>query len=190
MLKYYKTMSRLGRKSINIPEGVSPSVEKGEFSVRGPKGILSLKIPENISVETEKDILKVSVLKKNLKIKAMHGTIRALIANMVKGVSEGWTKTLELVGTGFRAETSGKSLTLNVGYSHPVKIDAPEGITFKVEKSEITVEGIDKELVGFIADRIRSVRPPEPYKGKGIKYKDEVVRRKAGKAAKAQGAAA
>ena len=134
--------------------------------------------------------MKVSALNKDLKTKAMHGTTRALIANMVKGVTEGWSKGLELVGTGFRAETSGKQLTLNVGFSHQVKIDAPEGITFRVEKSDITVEGQDKELVGLVADKIRSVRPPEPYKGKGIKYKDEVIRRKAGKAAKAQGAAA
>jgi large subunit ribosomal protein L6 len=183
-------MSRLGRKIIIIPETTNLSIEKGEVLARGPKGALTLKIPKGISVEMDKNTLKVDVLKKNLRTKAMHGTVRALIANMIKGVTEGWSKTLELVGTGFRAETSGKSLTLNVGYSHPVKIDAPEGIDFKVEKLEITVEGIDKQLVGHVADRIRSVRPPEPYKGKGIKYKDEVIRRKAGKAAKAQGAAA
>jgi large subunit ribosomal protein L6 len=190
LLKFYKIMSRLGRKIINLPDGVKTSFNEGRVAISGPKGSLTLKIPRGISIEEDGKNLKVRALNKDLKTKAMHGTVRALVANMVKGVSEGWTKVLELVGTGFRAEASGKSITLNVGYSHPVKIDAPEGISFKVEKLEITVEGIDKELVGLIADKIRSVRPPEPYKGKGIKYKDEVVRRKAGKAAKTQGAAA
>jgi large subunit ribosomal protein L6 len=120
----------------------------------------------------------------------MHGTWRAIIANMAKGVSEGWSKQLELVGTGYRAEGSERDLTLTVGYSHPVEIKAPEGISFSIEKTLITVEGIDKELVGQVAAKIRNVRPPEPYKGKGIKYIDEVVRRKPGKAAKAQGAVA
>lgn len=182
----YKVMSRLGRKIIVIPEEVTPSIEKGEIIIRGPKGNLTLKIPRGISVETEGKTLRVKTLTGDLKTKAMHGTIRALIANMIRGVTEGWSRTLELVGTGFRAETSGKILTLNVGFSHPVKMDAPDGISFKVEKSDITIEGLDKELVGLVADRIRSIRPPEPYKGKGIKYKDEVIRKKAGKAAKAQ----
>lgn len=183
-------MSRLGRKIIVVPSTVNPSIEKGEVTVCGPKGVLTLKIPKGISVKYENESIKVNIIKKNLKTKALHGTIRALIANMVKGVTEGWSKTLELVGTGYKAEISGKLLTLNVGFSHPVKIKVPEGIDVKVEKLEITVEGIDKELVGYMADKIRSIRPPEPYKGKGIKYKDEVIRRKAGKAAKAQGAAA
>ena len=183
-------MSRLGRKIIDFPDAAKPSLEGKRIAVSGPKGSMTLEIPKGISVEVKDKAIKVKAVNKDLKTKALHGTVRALIANMVKGVTEGWTKTLELVGTGFKAETTGKSLTLNVGYSHPVKIDAPEGISFKVEKLEITVEGINKELVGHVADRIRSVRPPEPYKGKGIKYKDEVVRRKAGKAAKAQGAAA
>ena len=190
MQKFCKTMSRLGRKLINIPETVKLSFEGKEIIVTGPKGNLKFEIPEGVSVDEEGRTLKVKALKKDLRTKALHGTTRALIANMVKGVTEGWSKKLELVGTGFRAETSGKSLTLNIGYSHPVKMDAPEGIGFKVEKLDITVEGVNKELVGLVADRIRSIRPPEPYKGKGIKYKDEVVRRKAGKAAKAQGTAA
>lgn len=183
-------MSRLGRKLIEVPESVKSSIGGKKITISGPKGSLDLGIPNGISVESEGNTIRVKVLKKDLKTKALHGTIRALIANMVKGVSEGWSKTLELVGTGFKAETTGKLLTLSVGFSHPVRMDAPQGINFKVEKLEITVEGIDKELVGLMADRIRGVRPPEPYKGKGIKYKDEIVRRKAGKAAKAQGAAA
>ncbi len=182
-------MSRLGKKIILIPEGVKVENKNGQIKVNGPRGELFLKLPPNISLEMDEKNLKVRADNNNLKTKALHGTVRALIANMVKGVSEGWSKKLELVGTGFRAETSGKKLVLNVGYSHPVEIEAPEGISFRVEKSEITVEGCDKELVGLIASRIRSVRPPEPYKGKGIKYKDEIIRRKAGKAAKAQGAA-
>jgi len=116
------------------------------------------------------------------------GTTRAILANMVKGVNQGWSKKLELVGTGYRAETDGKLLTLTVGFSHPVKVQAPENIAFKVEKMVVTVEGINKETVGQIAADIRSVKPPEPYKGKGIKYVDEIIRRKAGKAAKAAGA--
>lgn len=182
-------MSRLGKKTITIPDSVNLSLDKSKVTATGPKGTLDLKIPSGISVDVQDKTLSVKVSSRGLKIKALHGTTRALIANIIKGVDEGWTKTLELVGTGFRAETNGKTLTLNVGYSHPVKIEAPEGITFKIEKSDITVEGIDKGLVGLVADKIRSVRPPEPYKGKGIKYKDEVIRRKAGKAAKAQGAA-
>ncbi len=182
-------MSRLGKKTIVIPEAVNFLLEKSMVTIGGPKGNLTLQIPKGISVEVQDKILSVKALKSDLKTKAMHGTIRALIANMVRGVTEGWSKTLELVGTGFRAETSGNTLTLNVGYSHPVKMEAPESIVFKVVKSEITVEGTDKELVGLVSDRIRAIRPPEPYKGKGIKYKDEIIRRKAGKAAKAQGAA-
>ena len=118
----------------------------------------------------------------------MHGTYRSLLANMVNGVTEGWSRRLELVGTGYRADTTGKILNLTVGFSHPVKVDAPEGISFKVEKSDILVEGIDKVVVGQTAAKIRGIRPPEPYKGKGIRYKEEIVRRKPGKAAKAGGA--
>jgi large subunit ribosomal protein L6 len=117
---------------------------------------------------------------------SLFGTTRALINNDVKGVSEGWSKKLELVGTGFKAELLGSTLSLTVGYSHPVKIEAPEGITFKVEKTFVTVEGINREVVGQVSADIRGVRPPEPYKGKGIKYSDEIIRRKAGKAAAAK----
>jgi len=181
-------MSRLGKKVIEIPEGVKITLDGGKITIEGVRGSLNFNLPKKIAIEENNNLLMVKALDGDLETKALHGTTRAIIANMVRGVTEGWIKTLEMVGTGFRAEVSDKFLILNVGYSHPVKIEAPEGVTFKVEKSEITVEGIDKELVGLIADRIRRVRPPEPYKGKGIKYKDEVVRRKAGKAAKAQGA--
>lgn len=183
-------MSRLGRKNINLPETVKVTQSGETFTVTGPKGSLDIRIPKGVVVENKGGVLVISVSDKTKKMRISHGTTRALIANAVTGVAEGWSKILELVGTGFRAETNGKSLTMALGYSHPVKIEAPEGISFKVEKAFVTVEGADRELVGLVAERMRKVRPPEPYKGKGIKYKDEVIRRKAGKAAKAQGAAA
>lgn len=183
-------MSRIGKLPIKLPEGVSLEIERSTVSVKGPKGELEKKYPRELMIEEKDGVLTVSVKKETPKSKALHGTFRSLIANMVKGVSEGWKKELELVGTGYRAEVTGNKLILAIGYSHPVEIEAPEGITFKVEKSDLTVEGIDKEVVGEISAKIRAVRPPEPYKGKGIKYKDEVVRRKPGKAARAAGAAA
>ncbi|MCH7729931.1 50S ribosomal protein L6 [Patescibacteria group bacterium] len=181
-------MSRIGKQPIELPSGVSVEVSGKVVFVRGPKGSLDKKLPDGIEVVVKNSEVKVEKKKNTLKTKALHGTLRALINNMVRGVSEGWTKELELVGTGYRAEAVGPDLVLNVGYSHSVKIQAPEGIFFKVQKTEIIIEGVDKELVGQIAAKIRAVRPPEPYKGKGIKYKDEVIRRKPGKAAKGEGA--
>jgi large subunit ribosomal protein L6 len=139
--------------------------------------------PAEISVEVKEGKVLVSTKGSGKYIMSIFGTIRALINNDVKGVSEGWSKKLELVGTGFKAEIVGSTLSLTVGYSHPVKIETPQGITFKVEKGFVTVEGFDRELVGQVSADIRGVRPPEPYKGKGIKYSDEIIRRKAGKAA-------
>lgn len=158
-----------------------------KVSVTGPKGILERELPKELGVEVKDNKATVVPKRKDRATKALHGTYRAIIANMVTGVNKGWSKILELVGTGYRAELSDKTLVLSVGYSHPVKIEAPEGVTFKVEKDQVTVEGIDKELVGEVAARVRSIRPPEPYKGKGIKYKEESIRRKPGKVAKAQG---
>jgi large subunit ribosomal protein L6 len=183
-------MSRIGKLPIKLPEGVDISMEGDYLSVKGPKGELKKKIPEGILVEEKEGSVLVSVKKENKALSSIHGTTRAIIANMIHGVIDGWSKVLELVGTGYRAEVSNGSLILTVGYSHPVEIKAPEGISFKVEKTDVTVDGSDKELVGQVAANIRAVRPPEPYKGKGIKYKDEVVRRKPGKTAKAQGVAA
>jgi len=183
-------MSKIGRQSISVPTGVSVEILDEEVKVSGPKGTLSLKIPSGVSVIKKEGELNLTSTKKSKTGKSRYGTTRALLANNVKGVSEGWTKELELVGTGYRAEVAGVDLVLTVGYSHPVKISAPESITFKVEKTFITVEGPNRELVGQIAANVRNVRPPEPYKGKGIKYKDEVIRRKAGKAAKTVGAPA
>lgn len=181
-------MSKIGKLPIPLPQGVTTEMEGKSVKVSGPRGTLEFKIDKSIEVQKKDNFLEVITHGKSDSAHALYGTTRALIANMVKGVSEGWSKQLELVGTGYRAETSGNLLTLSVGFSHPVKFEAPSGITFKVEKSDITIEGVNKEMVGQIAAKIRSVRPPEPYKGKGIKYKDEFIRRKAGKAAKAQAA--
>jgi large subunit ribosomal protein L6 len=181
-------MSKIGKQPIVLPEGVKAEISDREIVVSGSRGSLKRKLPRGVEINQKDGLLIVSI--KSESLMAIFGTIRVLVANMVKGVSVGWTKQLELVGTGYRAEVSGKTLVLTVGYSHPVKIEAPEGIDFKVEKTIITVEGMDKELVGQIAATIREVRPPEPYKGKGIKYVDEVIRRKAGKVAKTAGAPA
>ncbi|OGM04767.1 50S ribosomal protein L6 [Candidatus Woesebacteria bacterium RIFCSPHIGHO2_12_FULL_42_9] len=183
-------MSKIGKQLISVPSGVSVEILDEEVKVSGPKGTLSLRIPSGISVVQKEEEISLVSSKKSKTGKSLYGTTRALLANNVKGVSDGWTKELELVGTGYRAEVVGGNLVLAVGYSHPVKISAPDSITFKVEKTFITIEGPNRELVGQIAANVRNVRPPEPYKGKGIKYKDEVIRRKAGKAAKTVGAPA
>lgn len=176
-------MSKVGKKPINTAQNVKITVEGRTLKVAGPKGELEIMIPEGLDLVTADN--KIQVLAKGgVGRDIMLGTFRSLAANMVHGVTEGWSKTLELVGTGYRAETNGKSLTLTIGYSHPVKFEAPEGINFKVEKTNITIEGPDKILVGQIAAKVRGARPPEPYKGKGVKHIDEIIRRKAGKAAK------
>ena len=176
-------MSKIGKKPVSLPSGVTVEVSGGKILVKGPKGELERNIPRKISAEVSDGIVTISRKDDTKPSLSLHGTIRSLVANMVKGVSEGFEKSLELVGTGFRAEVSGLSIILTVGYSHPVKIEVPVGIALKVEKSIITVSGIDKEVVGQVAANIRAVRPPEPYKGKGIKYVEEIVRRKPGKAA-------
>lgn len=183
-------MSKIGKLPIIVSAGATVVVEGRVVKVTGPKGTLSLRLPRGIDVEVKEGVVTVIAKGKSKSDTANHGTIRAIINNNVKGVTIGWSKQMELVGTGFRAEVSDTTLVLTVGYSHPVKIKAPEGITFKVEKTFITVEGFDREMVGQVSATVRSVRPPEPYKGKGIKYVDEVIRRKVGKAAaKTTGAA-
>jgi len=176
-------MSKIGRQPINLPNGVTVEISNGKILVKGSKGELERNIPRKISAEVSDGIVTIFRKDDTKQSISLHGTIRSLVANMAKGVSEGFEKSLELVGTGFRAEVSGSVITLTVGYSHPVKIEALAGIALKVEKSIITVSGIDKEIVGQVAANIRAVRPPEPYKGKGIKYVEEIVRRKPGKAA-------
>lgn len=182
-------MSRIGKLPVKIPAGVNIEISGKNVKITGPKGSLERVVPTQISVTQDAGEIKVAVKGQNDNSSALHGTIRAILQNMVTGVTQGWSKKLELVGTGYRAEVNGDTLSVAIGYSHPVKINAPKGISFRVEKSDITIDGIDREVVGQTAAKIRSFRPPEPYKGKGIKYKDEVIRRKAGKAAKAAGAA-
>lgn len=188
MPKFGKKMSKVGQVPVVIPAGVKVELEKDTLVTTGVKGSLKIKLPQRIEVEVKEDAIFVKPGRKDSKTRALHGTFRALIANNVKGVSEGWTKSLELVGTGYRAELNGDDLVLTIGFSHPVKVQPPAGISFTVEKSKVTVSGVDKALVGQVAAQVRAVRPPEPYKGKGIRYEDEIVRRKPGKAAKAQGA--
>jgi large subunit ribosomal protein L6 len=179
-------MSKIGKQPVLIPAGVTVEVSGHTVKVTGPKGTLEKHFPAEIAVEVKEGKVLVSTKGSGKYVMSLFGTTRALINNDVKGVSTGWSKKLELVGTGFKAELAGSTLSLTVGYSHPVKIEAPNGITFKVEKTVVTVEGSNRELVGQVSADIRGVRPPEPYKGKGIKYSDEIIRRKAGKAAAAK----
>lgn len=180
-------MSKIGKIPIKIKEGVSVAIEKREVKITGPKGALSFNLPKGIDVKTEDGRILVSTKSQTEGTSALFGLTRALIANMVKGVTEGFEKKLELSGVGYRAQVSGNDLMLSVGYSHQVKISAPEGIKFNVAENQITILGIDKILVGDTAAKIRKIRPPEPYKGKGISYVGERIRRKAGKVAKAVG---
>jgi large subunit ribosomal protein L6 len=180
-------MSRIGNKPIKIPEGVEVKLTDGEVLVKGTKGELAQVYPKrSIGVEVKDSKLLVLAKDKSRQTRANHGLIRSLIANMVTGVTEGYEKKLNLVGTGYRVKKEGSKLVLSLGFSHPVEVDAPEGIEFEVEDNDkIVVSGADKQKVGQIAANIRAKREPEPYKGKGIKYEEEVVRRKPGKAAKA-----
>lgn len=178
-------MSRIGDSPILIPTGVQFERSGHKVTVTGPKGTLTLNIGPSISVEIEED--KVLVKRKNdqKQIKALHGLTRNLIANMIRGVTELWSKNLELVGVGFRAQVEGSKLVLNIGFSHPVEVDAPAGITFGVsDNTKIKISGIDKQLVGQLAANIRKIRPPDVYKGKGIRYEGEYIRKKVGKSAK------
>jgi large subunit ribosomal protein L6 len=181
-------MSKLARIPIELKEGVTVSFEGYNIKVSGPKGTLYFKIPQGVDIKVADGRLQVMPKERGEEIKELLGLTRARIANMATGVSEGFSKKLELSGVGYRALVSGSDLTLSVGFSHPVKTTAPNGIVFLVSENVITVSGIDKDLVGNTAAKIRSIRPPEPYKGKGIKYVGEKIRRKAGKAAKTLGA--
>jgi len=179
-------MSRVGKKPVVIPSGVEVKVDGGKVTVKGKKGSLDLAIHPNVTVTVADGEVRVSVKDENdVADRALWGLFVRLISNMVKGVSEGFQKKLEVNGIGFKVSVQGKVLKLDVGFSHEVDFPIPEGIEMTVEKNVITVSGIDKQLVGETAARIRRVRKPEPYKGKGIKYADEVIVRKAGKAGKA-----
>ncbi|HOQ08641.1 MAG TPA: 50S ribosomal protein L6 [Syntrophomonadaceae bacterium] len=176
-------MSRIGKKPISLPQGVEITVKDNMVTAKGPKGTLSQAIPQGITVSVQDNQIVVERAGDSKQDRAYHGLTRALLANMVQGVSTGFERKLELVGVGYRAQLQGKKLVINIGYSHPVEVEPPEGIEFEVPAAnKITVKGIDKQLVGNTAAVIRDIRRPEPYKGKGIKYEDEVVRRKAGKA--------
>jgi len=177
-------MSHIGKQPINIETGAELNVVDNEVTVKGPKGALSWRLPKGIELEVNERNAVVKMKRESKDLLKYYGLARSLIANMVRGVTIGFDKKLELSGVGYRARVDGRNLILNVGYSHPVKIEPPEGITIQVEENIVTVNGIDKQLVGDVADKIRRVRPPEPYKGKGIKYEGEKIRRKAGKAAK------
>ena len=177
-------MSRIGKRVLTIPENVNVEVNGQKVTVKGPKGELSLDLIKTIEVKINDKELTVEKLKEDKFTNQMHGTTNANIANMIKGVSEGYKKALEIVGVGYRFNVQGNTLTINAGYSHPVKLDVPEGITVKANSNtEIEIEGIDKCAVGEFAANIRKVRAPEPYKGKGIKYVGEQIRRKVGKKA-------
>jgi large subunit ribosomal protein L6 len=177
-------MSRIGRKPIAIPDGVTVDIKPELISVKGPKGELDQEVSRDMKVLTSDGTLTVERPTDRGEHRALHGLTRSLIANMVEGVTQGFEKRLEIQGVGYRARLQGKALELSVGYSHPVSVTAPEGIEFEVPvPTQIVVRGIDKQLVGEVAARIRRTRPPEPYKGKGIRYEGEHVRRKVGKRA-------
>ena len=178
-------MSRIGNKVIVIPEGVTITKNGSDITVKGPKGELTRPFVDIITMNIEGNEVTFTRPNDVKEVRALHGTMRANLNNMVVGVSEGFAKTLELIGVGYRAQLQGSKLVLNVGYSHPVEFDAPEGITIEVPaNTKVIVKGANKEVVGELAANIRGVRPPEPYKGKGIRYEGEQVRRKEGKTGK------
>lgn len=178
------SQSRIGKRPIQIPSGVTVTLDGDTLSVKGPKGSLSRTFRPEVKLAVEGSVLTVQPSDESREARALHGLSRTLAFNMVEGVTNGFKKVLEINGVGYRAAVAGTKLTLQMGYSHPVEMEAPSGITFTVPpgpRPSVIVEGIDKQLVGDYAAKVRAVRPPEPYKGKGIKYADEVIRRKAGK---------
>ena len=178
-------MSRIGKAPITVPSGVTVSIDGQSIAVKGPKGELSRTVSDLVSLREDGGTIVVERSGDDRDARAQHGLVRSLVQNMVTGVTDGFQKDLEIVGVGYRAQAKGKGLELSLGFSHPVVVDAPDGITFNVpQPTRIEVHGIDKQLVGQVAANIREWRKPEPYKGKGVRYADEHVRRKAGKAGK------
>src|SRR5687767_7534879 len=177
-------MSRIGKQPITVPSAVKVEIDGAKVSVSGPRGNLYREVDSNIRLHLDDGQLVVTRPNDEPRIRAMHGLTRALLANMVTGVDAGFRKTLELVGVGYRAQMQGPKLVLALGFSHPVEVEPPEGITFSMEGPRVHIDGIDKEQVGQVAADIRKLRPPEPYLGKGIRYQGEFVRRKAGKSGK------
>jgi large subunit ribosomal protein L6 len=181
-------MSRVGKQDILIPSGVEISVSGQTVTVKGPKGSLTMTAAEVVSLQVVDGVFRSTVADvEDRKLKSLWGTTRALVNNMVKGVTQGFTKTLEVVGVGYRVAVAGRKLQLTLGYSHPIELEIPEGITAEVQKNTLTLSGVDRQKLGQFAAVVRDQRKPEPYKGKGIKYSDEVIRRKAGKVVKAVG---
>ena len=178
-------MSRIGRMPVAIPSGVDVTIDGRQVTVKGPKGTLSLEIVQPIEVKQADGTITVTRPSDEGEIRALHGLSRSLIANMVTGVTDGYSKTLEIVGVGYRVQAKGKDLEFSLGYSHPVPVSPPDGITFRVETpTRLVVEGIDKQQVGEVAANLRKLRKPDPYKGKGVRYQGEQIRRKVGKAGK------
>ncbi|MBE9570481.1 MAG: 50S ribosomal protein L6 [Proteobacteria bacterium] len=175
-------MSRIGKKPIAIPKGVEVRLEGDQLTIKGPKGELNISVHPDVELDIEDNSIAVSVVDETRESRSIHGLFRVLIDNMVTGVTKGFERVLEIVGVGYRAELKGRTAVFNLGYSHPINFELPEGIDAKIEKTKITLSGIDRELLGMTAAKIRSFRKPEPYKGKGIKYAGEMIRRKAGKA--------
>lgn len=176
-------MSRIGKMPVPVPSGVSVDVDGQSVNVKGPKGELNREFHERVTISLDEGEALVSRADDTRESRALHGLSRALLANMVQGVSDGYKKELEVVGVGYRAQLKGRDIEMQLGFSHPVNFSAPDGITFEVpEPTKIIISGIDKELVGQVAANIRKIRPPEPYKGKGVRYSGEHIRRKAGKA--------
>ncbi|MDX1607633.1 MAG: 50S ribosomal protein L6 [Candidatus Spechtbacterales bacterium] len=182
-------MSRVGQKPIEVPSGVEITIEGNTIKAKGSLGELALEFSDQLKVENTDGEIKIEPAGNNKKANALWGLYRALIANMVQGVSKGFEKSLIITGVGYRAEAKGNNLVLNLGYSHPVEMEVPEGLDVQVEKNKITIKGIDKQKVGQFAADIRAKRPPEPYKGKGVAYEGEQIRRKAGKRAIGAGGA-
>lgn len=179
-------MSRIGKRPIPIPKDVEVKIQGDLLSVKGPRGELERRVHPKITVKKDDGSISLEAVDDSREARSLHGLFGALVSNMVTGVTSGFEKVLEIVGVGYRAELKGRTAVFNLGYSHPVDFDLPDGIDARIEKSRIVLSGIDKELVGLTAARIRSLRAPEPYKGKGIKYADEVIRKKAGKAGAAK----
>ncbi|MEA2698184.1 MAG: large subunit ribosomal protein [Myxococcales bacterium] len=182
-------MSRIGRKVLPLPKGVTLNQKSGSVGVKGPKGELTKAVPAGISIKVDGDKINVVRADDSRENRSKHGLMRAHLANMVKGVTDGWTRELEINGVGYRAEVTGDTLTMALGFSHPVIFKLPKGVGAKVEKNRIALTSADRDLLGLTAAKVREIRPPEPYKGKGVKYVEETIKRKVGKAGATSGGA-
>src|SRR5262249_50901861 len=174
-------MSRIGKKPVTLPKGVTLTIKDGGIAVKGPKGELKRKMPTGVGLKVEGDKIVATRADEGRVNRAKHGLIRALVANMVQGVTQGFTRELEINGVGYKAESKGKAVTFTLGYSHTIDFPLPAGIEAKIDKNRVVLTGVDRELLGQTAAKVRSLRPPEPYKGKGVKYVEETIKRKVGK---------